>query len=141
MVRQYVPFNLQGVHVKGRNAEYIGICIVNPGPVFEKPDGTWMDVYKRPWPADQVGEGTHPKAPKNWTHWATFSYEERDAVLEICKALLEAYPSIHTICGHDFLQPGDKFDPGPLGEEAIMAYIRGAFPHINVPVVVKPPEA
>lgn len=135
VVRQYVPFNRRAVHAKGHNDTYIGICIVNPGPVFEEPDGTWMDVHKRPWPADQVAPGKHPRAPKNWTHWAAYSYEERDTVLEICEALLEAYPSIHTICGHDFLSPGEKYDPGPLGEAAILSYLRGAFPHINVPEV------
>lgn len=133
VVRQYVPFNRRAIHAKGFNDKYIGICIVNPGPVFEKSDGTWVDVHKRSWPADQVAPGKHVNGPKNWTHWATYSYEERDTVLSICKALIEAYPSIKTICGHDYLSPGRKFDPGPLAEDAIMAYIRGTFPNINVP--------
>jgi N-acetylmuramoyl-L-alanine amidase len=132
-VRQYVPFNRRAIHAKGYNDTYIGICIVNPGPVFERPDGSFVDVHKKPWPSDQVAEGIHPRGPKNWTHWATYSYEERDTVLEICRALLDEYPSINTICGHDWVSPGRKFDPGPLGEAVIMRYIRGEFPHINVP--------
>jgi N-acetyl-anhydromuramyl-L-alanine amidase AmpD len=137
VVRQYVPFNRQGVHAKGHNHEYIGVCIVNPGPVIQQADGTFRDVHKRPWPADQTTTGIHASglAPKNWTHWASFSYEERDAVLEICKALVEAYPTISTICGHDWLSPGQKFDPGPAADDAIMAYIRGAFPNLRVPEV------
>ena len=137
-VRQYVPFNRQGVHALGHNNEYLGVCIVNPGPVLPQPNGTFKDTNGRPWPTDQVTAGVHASglAPKNWTHWATFSYEERDTVLDICKALVEAYPSIKTICGHDWISPGRKFDPGPAAD-FILDTLRGAFPDLNVPEVAR----
>lgn len=134
VVRQYVPFNRKGVHSKGYNDTMIGICIVNPGPVIKQADGSFKDTNGRPWPSDQVVEGTHAtgRAPRSWTHWASYSYEERDAVLAVCKALVEAYPSIKKICGHDYLSPGRKWDPGPAAD-FILDTLRGAFPGLDVP--------
>lgn len=134
-VRQYAPFNRRGSHAKGHNNKAIGLVIVNPGPLVRGDDGQLRTTYGKLWPEDDAIEAKHwhPGAPKNWAHWAAYHHEERDAVLAVIAALLAAYPTIHTVCGHDELSPGRKFDPGPAAETAIMSYIRGAFPNINVP--------
>jgi N-acetylmuramoyl-L-alanine amidase len=145
-VRQYVPFNLQGSHAQGLNATTLGLVIVNPGPLIRCSDGKLRTTYneaafrrgnlKAPtWNEDHAIEARHPhkNAPKNWTHWASYSHEERDTALEICELWIEEYPSIKQICGHEFLSPGRKFDPGPAAQDAIMAPLRGAFPWIHVP--------
>jgi N-acetyl-anhydromuramyl-L-alanine amidase AmpD len=136
-VRQYVPFDRQGSHAKGWNDRAIGLAIVNPGPLVMGKDGQLRTTYGKVWPREDAVEATHASglAPKEWTHWAAFHYEERDAILNACQALVETYPTIKTICGHDYTDPGRKFDPGPAAEDIIMSYIRGAFPKLNVPEV------
>lgn len=146
-VRQIVPFHLQGSHVKGQNRRTLGIVIVNPGPLIRCRDGRLRTTYSErsfrergnlnapSWDENDAVElrHPHPNAPRNWTHWAAFSHRERDTLLEICKLLVAEYPTIKQISGHEHLAPGSKFDPGPAAETAIMAYLRGALPHINVP--------
>lgn len=134
--RQYVPFDRQGSHVKGRNAETIGIAIVNPGPLVERNGELWtVQNPPRRWPKEDAIEAVHAGglAPKEWRHWAAFHYSERDFVLGACAALIETYPTIGLICGHDYLDHGRKFDPGPAAETVIFDYVRGAFPNIRVP--------
>lgn len=134
-VRQYTPFNRMGSHAKGFNDQAIGLVLVNPGPLIRGADGKLRTVYGKLWDeADAVeAKHWHPGTPKNWTHWAAYSHEIRDATLAVIQALVDTYPTIETICGHDDIAPGRKFDPGPAAETAIMSYIRGAHPDLNVP--------
>lgn len=146
-VRQIVPFNLQGSHIKGRNRRTLGIVIVNPGPLIRCRDGKLRTTYYErsfrergnlnapTWDENEALElrHPHPNAPSKWTHWATFTHQERDALLEVCKLLVAEYAGIERICGHEYLDPGNKFDPGPAAETSIMAAVRGAFPNLDVP--------
>lgn len=148
-IRQYIPGNKRAVHAKGFNDSALALCIVNPGPLIRCSDGALRTTYDEKsfrkhgraptWPDHDAVEATHASglAPKTWTHWARYSYEERDAVLEICRVWLDAYPTIHTICGHDFTDPGRKYDPGPAFEDSVLSYVRGEFSHINVPSVAE----
>lgn len=138
-VRQYCPLDLRGSHSKGWNDRAVGLVIVNPGPLILDGDGFFRTVHGRIWSAGDVYEGAHKRQPEEWRshdgkcYWAAYSYEERDTVLELCRLIVDAYPTITTICGHDYISPGRKFDPGPAADDAIIAPLRGAFPQLHVP--------
>lgn len=138
-VRQHVPLNRRGSASKGWNDRAVNVVIVNPGPLIRGADGKLRTTYGKEWSESDAVPGTHGSglAPFNWQNWAAYHHEERDAVLGVCEAIIRELPSINTICGHDYVSPGRKFDPGPAADDAILAYLRAAFPKMNVPTVEK----
>lgn len=122
-IRQMYPCNEYGSHAgesqwsekAGCNAFAIGVEIANPGPLIRGADGQLRTVYGQVWPEEDAIEMRHPggRAPQNWTHWAAYSDQEIDILIELCRALIDAYPTISGIAGHDEVSPGRKFDPGP----------------------------
>jgi len=133
-VRQYVPFNRRGSAAKGFNHEAINLVIVNPGPLIRDSAGRLNTVHVRRWDEDDAEEmrHIHKGTPATWRHWARYSYEERDALVAVCELLVEQYPTIHTITGHDVTDPGRKFDPGPAFYNSIAVYLMAAFPALSV---------
>lgn len=131
-VIQHVPFDRRAGHA-GRDALYngrddvngfaIGIEIANPGPLLKRPDGQLETTYGRIWHERPVYEGPHQKnrAPSNWTHWAQYTAEEYAILATICHVLVETYPTITDIVGHDDIRT-TKFDPGPAFD---LAWLRG----------------
>lgn len=92
----------------------IGIEIVNLGPLFPAGPGEWLDVYKRPVLNAQVYHGKHQGPPGcSWEHWEKYTDDQMVTLAELCRLLVEVYPSITEIVGHDDVAPGRKRDPGP----------------------------
>lgn len=122
-VRQAMPFNEMGSHAgkssyEGRpsvNSFSIGIEIANPGPLERGKDGKLRTVYGKLWPEDEAEAHQHPNLPAShpWKHWAHYTDQELDILIDICRTLRAKYPSIVDIVGHDEIAPGRKFDPGP----------------------------
>jgi N-acetylmuramoyl-L-alanine amidase len=120
---QAIPFNRRGTHaglshwngVEGVNGCSIGIEISNPGPLVRGADGKLRTVYGKEWPESDALEAKHKSgvAPKNWTHWAQYSDEELDLLVHLCALLIQTYPTLEAIVGHDDVSTGRKFDPGP----------------------------
>lgn len=130
-VYQALPFNEQGSHAgssswQGRdrcNEFSIGIEIANPGPLVRDAQGALRTVYGKLWHEHDALKAPHSSLPKNhaWQHWARYSDQEFDILVEVCRALISEYPSIDSIAGHDEISPGRKFDPGPAFD---MDYLR-----------------
>lgn len=106
---------------EGCNDFSIGIEIANPGPLIEKGGKLWT-VYGKEWPREQAIEARHRNwTPKEWTHWAIFTDQEIDILIDLGRALVKAYPTIVDVRGHDEISPGRKSDPGPAMD---MGYLR-----------------
>jgi len=75
-------------------------------------------------PDDQVRKKRHWKE-QGERPWQTFTEDQVQVVQKIVKALIEKYPTIQEIVGHDMVNLVNRLDPGPfypLGElrEAIL---------------------
>jgi N-acetylmuramoyl-L-alanine amidase len=119
-ITQMVRFNTVAFHAgrsewKGRsgcNQFSIGIEIVNPGA---------LDHNGRAWFHKATEKGFSP-ALLNRVHtiahgdawWMRYTSAQIQAVTELCKALVHAYPTITEIVGHYHVSPGRKVDVNPL---------------------------
>jgi len=94
------------------NKYSIGIEISNPGYLVKRDDKyyTW---YNKVVPKELVYEGKHANPITTATLWYKYPEVQLKRVFDICKAMIEAYPSIKYILGHDEICPGRKTDPGP----------------------------
>jgi len=117
---QLVPFNRRARHagesqwkgLKSLNQYSVGIEIANYGWLDRQGDGT----YKRPetprFKAKDVTLGRMPNGTEE-KGWENYTVEQLASVEAVTLALLDHYPTIHEIVGHQEIAPGRKFDPGP----------------------------
>jgi len=103
--------------LKWLNNHSIGIELCNYGWLPKQGNG----VFKRTkaqgatpaFKADEVIVASHKNGwPKDFG-WEIYPDEQLMATMEICEALVAAYPTITDIVGHDEVSPGRKQDPGP----------------------------
>lgn len=94
----------------GCNAFTVGIEIVNPGMLnakgcawFHKPGQAGYSAIV-PCTTPEHGNG----------HWLPYRPEQIEAVTELCKALVKAYPTIKQIVPHWHISPRRKIDTNPL---------------------------
>lgn len=122
---QLAPTNVKTWHagksryngVANVNNFSVGIEIVNPGWCTSK-DGGKTITFSRGSPswdgvrygAQQITDNAHPG--KYW--WMAYTNEQIDSVVEMCRALVKAYPSIDDIQPHWYISPGRKVDTNPL---------------------------
>lgn len=104
---------------EGLNKWSIGIELVNWGPLFQATDSHFRpvgfnDVID---PAD-VYVGRHKNPRCSFEFWHKYSDEQVDACIRLCRELLDKYPSIREIVGHDDIAPNRKFDVGPAWDWA-----------------------
>jgi len=121
-VIQQLDFDQRGTHCgsssyKGSphcNAFAFGIEIANPGPLKQQTNGSLRTVYEKPWPISDAIEAEHKSgsAPRDWSHWAQYSDEEIDLVIQLV-GLWRMHYGITDVVGHDDISPGRKSDPGP----------------------------
>ena len=95
----------------GVNAFSIGIEMVNAGVVYPAGDG-WATSRGRPIKLGDAVALIHKNESKPRV-WQIFPAAQIEALTEVCRALLEAYPEITEIVGHDDIAPLRKVDPGP----------------------------
>jgi N-acetylmuramoyl-L-alanine amidase len=119
-VFQIVPFNQKAWHAgqsiwRGRrncNDYAIGIEVDNWGKLVKGADGRLRSWTKEVIPpADGVFLKHKNETSATW--WELYSQPQMEALQEVAKAILAAYPSIKEIVGHDDIAPGRKVDPGP----------------------------
>lgn len=119
-VLQVAPFNQKAWHAgrsiwRGRancNDYSIGIEVDNWGKVFKSGDGEFRAWSKKELdPADVAYLQHKHETSKAW--WEIYPEEQMQALTEVTRLILEAYPSIKEIAGHDDIAPGRKIDPGP----------------------------
>jgi N-acetylmuramoyl-L-alanine amidase len=117
---QIVPFDKRARHAgesqwKGLtmlNQYSIGIEIANYGWLDRQGDGS----YKRPETKRFKGEDvTIARMPGSTEEkgWENYTAAQLASVEAVTLALLEHYPEIREIVGHQEIAPGRKFDPGP----------------------------
>lgn len=99
----------------------IGIEIVNPGYHFSDGAGGYLNWARKPVTAAQLKpfpgmiQAREPWAGSGKLFWPTFPAAQLDAVEDLTRALIKAYPSIHDIVGHRDVDGVRKLkvDPGP----------------------------
>lgn len=116
---------------KGRldvNGFSLGIEIVNPGRMDVASGGrgarAWFgtvydrDVYDiEPRSTPEHGSG----------YWMAYPEAQISAVVEICRAMVTAYPTIKAITTHYIISPGRKVDVNPLFPlDAVRSFVFGA---------------
>lgn len=118
-ITQLIPFNEIAWHAgessyggrSGYNKYSIGIEIVNSGPLTKSGNvyRSWFGAAYNP---SDVIEAIHrnQSTPK---YWHVYTAEQIETVRELCAQLIETYPAIRQILGHEEIAPGRKTDPGP----------------------------
>jgi N-acetylmuramoyl-L-alanine amidase len=124
-VVQFVPFDKVAFHCglsawecdRHLNRYAIGIEVDNAGYLDKTRRG-----FKRKGkliPQDQVEFKKHWKEEHKNRPWQKFSAEQVRVVQDLVKALIQKYPTIKEIVGHDMVNLVNRLDPGPfypLGE-------------------------
>lgn len=116
---QLLPFDTIAWHAgksayKGRsgyNKFSIGIEIDNAGILTQTGD-EYISWFGKKYPAKDVIKATHRNENKD-RYWHTYTEEQIKAVEDLCESLLDSYPNIQHILGHEEIAPGRKTDPGP----------------------------
>jgi N-acetylmuramoyl-L-alanine amidase len=118
-IYQVIPFHKVAWHAgqsayggrTGFNDFSIGIELDNAGYLQRDGDAYVSSYGKRYAPAEVI-QARHRN--ENFTRfWHTYSDEQLLACRNLCLALIDAYPEIDQILGHDEISPGRKQDPGP----------------------------
>ena len=119
-VTQLVPFNRRAWHAgrsswhgrPGLNGWSIGIELENWGACRATDVGveTWTGRKLEPGRL-QLARHRNEDA-RTW--WETYPAAQVASCILLCASLVEAYPGIGRILGHDDVAPGRKRDPGPL---------------------------
>jgi len=89
----------------GMNRHSFGIELDNPGKLKRTPKG-WATWFGQAWPDDGVmvdGKGTG---------WAAYPDVQVMRAYELCERLIDLYPDIEDVIGHEDIAPGRKQDPG-----------------------------
>lgn len=132
-ITQLAPMNIKTWHAgrsswRGRenlNDWSIGIEIANPGgPLIDLGGGSYkggVTIHTKNDPSLVVRRGRFPArtedgkamAPNDGL-WLEHSPQQIDAVVELCRALVAAYPTITEIVTHWMIAPARKVDTNPL---------------------------
>ena len=117
-ITQMVEFDTVAFHAgkstldgrSGCNSFTVGIEIVNPGKLNDK-GCAWFHK-----PGQTGYSGTEAcKTPEHGNgYWLPYTPAQIDAVTELCKALVKAYPTIKQIVPHWHISPRRKIDTNPL---------------------------
>jgi len=118
--RQVVPFNQKAWHAgrsiwRGRpncNDYSIGIEIDNWGKLLRSADGQIRSWTGEVVDSFRAAELVH-KHETSTSLWEIFNETQLLATVGLTKAILEHYPSIDEIVGHEDIAPRRKTDPGP----------------------------
>lgn len=117
-VTQMVPFDCKAWHAgksvwegqQGVNNFAIGIEINNPG-IMDASGKAWFTGPNEPHIHGIVHKVTKEHGDG---YWLPYTPEQIETVTEICKALVERYPTIKAIGTHWIISPGRKVDTNPL---------------------------
>ena len=96
----------------GLNQYSIGIEIVNAGPLTKHADNQYRTSTGKSVNPANVVIAMH-KHEREARHWHAYTEAQLDQVEELTLALLDEYPTIVDIVGHDDIAKGRKRDPGP----------------------------
>jgi len=118
-IYQIVPFNKIAWHAgqsayggrTGFNDFSIGIELDNAG-YLDRQNNEYISPYGKRYPEDEVLWAKHHN--ERFTRfWHTYTEAQLLVCRDLCLALIQGYPEITQILGHDEISPGRKQDPGP----------------------------
>jgi len=117
---QIVPFNRKARHagtsrwngLSSLNQYSIGIEIANYGWLDRMGNGDYRRATTPVFAAEDVVVGPMPGSTEV-KGWECYPEAQLQRLEEITAALLDHYPSIEEVVGHQEISPGRKFDPGP----------------------------
>lgn len=120
VVKQVVPFNRKAWHAgtsvwRGQpkcNDFSIGIEIDNWGRLTQAGDGSFRSWTGEAIPAESAVRLTH-KHEHDPSWWEIYNARQLLALVDLTRLILDRYPSITEIVGHDDIAPERKNDPGP----------------------------
>lgn len=120
-VTQLIPFNRVAWHAgvsqwQGRpalNKWSIGIELANHGPLQSAASG-----YAKTQRGDlllprEVYSGYHKNGKTAQNLWEAYLHAQVLRCLQVCQAIIRAYPAVKLVLGHDDVAPERKTDPGP----------------------------
>lgn len=118
-IYQCAPFNRKTWHAgksswRGKpncNDYSIGIEIDNWGILTKRADGNYYSWTNEVVPPSNVIEAKNKLGSHGY--WETYSLAQLKSVEKIVNMILESYPSITEIVGHEDISPRRKIDPGP----------------------------
>lgn len=118
-ITQLVPFNKRAWHAGasawenriGLNRYSIGIELDNAGKLTQQ-GGKWKNWSEHTFKDSDVIVAVH-KNENAPTGWHTYTQAQIESALAVCKTLVDKYPTIKDIVGHDDIAPKRKSDPGP----------------------------
>jgi N-acetylmuramoyl-L-alanine amidase len=123
---QCVPFNRAAGHAgksnwrgrEGLNGFSIGVSAANWGQLSPQPGGQFFNRGKNGKVITSVLEANRVVVARHQNGggelgWEKYPEAQVSTMLEVCKALVVAFPSIVDIVGHDDIAVGRKVDPGP----------------------------
>jgi N-acetylmuramoyl-L-alanine amidase len=99
------------------NRESIGISFINLGGFMSFAQGRWFwdKVGQEPSMADEAAtKAALTYRPGRPNHWTPYTQAQLEAGRTLVAAILERYPSIQEIVGHQDVAIEGKIDPGPL---------------------------
>lgn len=142
-ITQLAPFNVRTWHAgKSRwlgrsnvNGFAVGIEIVNPGKLDKSGTGYVNDLGVKV--AGSMDVHWAETKEHGGGYWLTYTEEQIEAVIGLCKALRATYPGIGWIATHYLISPGRKIDVNPLFPlaEVRAAVFDGAPAPITAPAV------
>lgn len=117
---QLIDFKLKAWHAgRSRWAEHlnfndfsIGIELDNPGRM-RKDGEKFVAWFGKEYAKGNVLEALH-KHEDNISYWHNYTEKQIETCLEVCKLIMQKYPTIKDILGHEDIAPIRKNDPGPL---------------------------
>lgn len=131
---QLVPTDERAIHAGGPtsrlygrpnvNGRTIGIELMNVGYLVERADGTYLTALGTPY-SGLVHTTTRPPLhpvtarPGPSRHWEPYPEAQLVALVDLTRRLFAVFPDVHAdverrLVGHDEVDPGRKWDPGPL---------------------------
>jgi N-acetylmuramoyl-L-alanine amidase len=118
-IYQLIPFNKIAWHAgestydgrSGFNNYSIGIELDNAGPLTQI-GNRYQSWFKEFYPEHEVFYAVHRNetAPR---YWHSYTAAQVEVCEEICQLLINRYPNIRFILGHEEISIGRKTDPGP----------------------------
>jgi N-acetylmuramoyl-L-alanine amidase len=119
---QCVDFDSKAFHAgksfwrgyRSLNSCSIGIEVCNYGWLMRRGDGKFQRVGETPvFEPEEVIVADHKNGRPRDVGWEVYPEAQLVVLKEVCEALLNEYPTIIEIVGHDDISPDRKQDPGP----------------------------
>jgi len=121
-IYQCVPFDKIAWHAgkssflgrKNYNNFSIGIEIDNAGKLEKISDDYYRSWFGGGYSDNEVVKAVHRNSSEDHEEfWHKYTYIQIEKCFQLCQSLIDHYPSISSVVGHEEISVGRKTDPGP----------------------------